>query len=127
LGEAGVIGASDVLCLIPGSAAGPDPVAAFTGRLDQSTTARFDWIPNGSQVFYLLLAVPLDGSAPAAIPVAPGAAIAVHDTGGVPACYTIFSVHLDGTTSSAPYVCTIPGGSVMPAGAAAAAEELARR
>jgi len=107
-GSGQALGLSDMDCLLPGTATGPNRPTDFTVRLDQSNTARLTCRGVGGQLAYLLFVLPLGGGPPAFVPIAAGAMTTSHDTGGALNCYSLIAVG-DSVISNTDFLCPLPG------------------
>jgi hypothetical protein len=75
--------------------------------------ATLTWSPPGGQTGYLLQAIPLDGSAPATVPLPAGATRALHETGGKPTCYVLQAQSGASMTGFGETLCAVPGQSAL--------------
>jgi hypothetical protein len=113
LGATGVLGRSDLLCTLPGSASGSGAPPDMGVQLNQSTMATLAWSAPGGQTGYLLQTIPLDGSAPGSLALPAGATRALHETGGTPTCYVLQVLSGATVTGWSETLCAAPGQSTL--------------
>jgi hypothetical protein len=114
LGSGGVLGRSELLCIVPASRAGFEPFRGMTARLSQGGVAHLTWDRpgggSGFQTAFTLLALPLDGSPPRATTLfSTGVVRADDETGGVATCYLLLRRWYQVITGTSDMVCVVPG------------------
>jgi hypothetical protein len=113
-----LIGTSDVLCSIPGTATGQAPQHAGI-QLNQSNMATLSWTPPAGQTGYTVYTIPLNGAPSGSFTLAAPLMRTIHDTGGVPTCYIVAArsgASIIGTTD---VLCALPGYSALSSSLAA--------
>jgi hypothetical protein len=113
LGGPGVLGRSDLLCAVPGSASSSGAPANVAVQLNQGTMATLTWSPPGGQTGYVLRALPLDGSTPATVPLPAGATRVLHETGGKPTCFVLQVQSGASVSGFGETLCAVPGHSAL--------------
>ncbi|MCU0669972.1 MAG: hypothetical protein MUF70_11570, partial [Myxococcota bacterium] len=113
LSEAGVLGTSDMMCGLPGTAGGTLVAPRFTVRLNESQTATISWDSPGDSVegepdAFVLIAIPLDDSETRVSLLEPEQTSVPDLTDGVPTCYTLISIR-GAQTGQTEILCAIPG------------------
>lgn len=118
VGPSGILGISDIVCGIPGTASPGGGPRQFTLRLNQSSVAELTWSPplEGPPDSYLVL--DLSG---ASTTVASGAASTTAELSG-PMCFAVLSIRSGSPTGNTPILCGVPGAARLtlaaPAGSA---------
>ena len=105
-GPAGMLGLSDLVCGVTGSAVGPPLPLGFTLSLKQSATATMTLTSGGPEGTYLLM-VPLNGSAPSTTAVTPGTFTKPVPPEG--ACFVVFADGFGGALGYSNQLCGVPG------------------
>jgi len=105
-GSAGLLGLSDLLCGVNGSASGSPLPVGFTLALNQTSTAAMTLTSGGPEGTYLLM-VPLDGSAPTTTAVTPGTFTRPVPLGG--GCFVVFADGFGGAFGFSNTLCGVPG------------------
>lgn len=111
-----VIGQSDVLCMVPGSASATNAPANTRVRLEQGTLATLTWSAPAAQLGIVLWILRLDGSPPELLPVSAGAVRVMHETSGIPTCYLVLTTASGPVAGNSDVLCAIPGLSDLSAG-----------
>ena len=115
LNASGVIGRSDVLCVVPRSRSSVGAPVNTRVQLDQSNMATVTWLPPGGQTGYLLRTIPLNGAPPANLPLPSVTTRVMHDTGGVATCYVVLPLNGGSVTGNSDVVCAVPGQATIAA------------
>lgn len=109
-----ILGLSDILCTMHGTAGGSVQPGSFTLALNQSNMASMTWVaPAGGATSYTLLIIPLDSSPVTTVTLAGSATSTTHDTKGVYHCYALLGHGPGGAIGYTDPVCGLPGMSTV--------------
>ena len=112
-GPSSVLGLSDLVCALPGSQSGAVLPQGFTLSLHGTANASLSWeAPAGGVDSYLLVRIPLDGSAVTNVPLPGSATASVQPVPAAGACFQLvaFKGAAYGTTE---VLCGVPGVSTL--------------
>jgi hypothetical protein len=113
LGAAGVLGNSDALCSIRGSASGAAGPQQTGIQLNQSTMTTLAWTPPGGQTGYTVYTFPLNGAPASSFTLAAPLRRTMHDTGGVPTCYIVAAMSGAAIAGTSDVLCALPGNASL--------------
>jgi len=109
LGASGLLGQSDLLCVLPNTAAGAGAATNFSIQLNQSSTATLRWVPPSNAAQFFLAAIPLNGAPVRTISLSSFQTTTTDSTLGVPTCYVLVSLSAAGASANPPILCGVPG------------------
>jgi hypothetical protein len=113
LSQSGVLGRSDVLCIIPDSRSSTGAPSNARVQLNQSSMAALTWSPPGGQTAYVLWIIPLNGTPQASVSLPAVATRVMHETAGTPTCYVLLVMTGASVTGNSDALCAIPGQSAL--------------
>jgi hypothetical protein len=120
------LGISDSLCLVHSRTGSPP--SQFTLRMNQSPTASLSWAPPYGFVSftnYLVIAIPLNGSATRYTTLANTQLTTTDATGGSVTCYTVALMNNTSPLGNADAICAVPNSSTLGASAGGSSVERA--